>query len=170
MFQISARDKFLDLSGSQKLNFVVFAGIFLAILSFSLSFMFGGNGGGARGVDFSSFTLPLTILVCTFVLYFLLSSPPKEVKIDVKNEGLVVGEDKIDWNSVVGWAVVDLDQYLEFAIHTNTVYRQFAYFYVPKNNPGLKNLIMVLSQYVAYDKDMPNRNLIHRLFRRVGIS
>jgi hypothetical protein len=168
MFQLKARDKFLDLSGSMKLNFVLIGGIFLAILSFVLNFSFGS--GFSNGFDFSSFTLPLTILVCTFVLYFLLSSPPKEIKVDVKEEGIFFDEDEIKWENVVGWAVVDLDQYLEFAVHTNTLYRQFAYFYVPKNNPGVRNLIVILSQYVAYDKDMPNRNLIHNVFRRVGIS
>jgi hypothetical protein len=155
MFQLKARSRFLDLKGSIKLYYVLAVGIFFAILSF---------------VVYTDIIVTITMIVCTIVSYYLLSTPPKEIEIVLDEDMIKIDDYEIKWEDCVEWAVVDLHDSMEFVIRTTKFNHQFYYFYLDEGTLQTKQLIAILSAYLPYSESTPGLNPIHKLLRNWGLK
>jgi hypothetical protein len=155
MFQIQARSRFLNLQNSFRLNYVLAAGAFLSILSFVL---------------YKDLIVTITTIACSIISYILLGKPPQDIVVGVGDSGLDIGENHLDWREVIGWAMVDLGDIIEFVVHSTKFSHQFYYFYIPESNPAIRQLIMLLAQYAPYAPEVGTRNILHTSLRRIGLK
>jgi len=112
----------------------------------------------------------LTVLACTTVLYFILIQSPKSISVEFGDEKLIIGEEKIDWNKCLGWAMVEMDSKLEFVIQTSQITQSFYYFYLDKDEPRLKQLILELTKYLPYQMEIVDKNWLHNFLRNFGLK
>lgn len=155
MFQIPGTSRFLDLTGSIRLYYVLAAGIFFSILTFIL---------------YKDFFITITMAACTFVVYYLLSRPPKQIQVIVGEDNLIIDETVVPWDACLAWAVVDLGDTLEFVIRTTNMSHQFYYFYVDEARPEVKRLILLLNEFMPYDETIPAQNPLHSTLRMWGLK
>ena len=153
MLKIKAKNKHTDLSGNFKLYYVLALGAFLSILGFLLT---------------QDFIILTTLIACTSGIFYILSRPKLDIVIQIDQE-LMLGETNIEWQSILGWAMIDLGSEIEFVIHTNNLAQQFHYFYIHENNPGMVPMITELSQYTPYSPEIVEGNLMHNFLRRFGL-
>ncbi|MEM1312073.1 MAG: hypothetical protein AAGF07_01255 [Patescibacteria group bacterium] len=154
MFKAKGYSKFLDLSGSIRLYYVIALGIFFAIFSFVL---------------YSNIIVTFTMIVCTVISYYLLSISPKNITITIDEENIIIDDTIIDWNNCVEWALVDLHGVMEFVIRTNRTTKPFTYFYLDDEDPKTKKLITILSSYLPYNPETSGLNPVHSLLRNWGL-
>ena len=155
MFTITASSRFVNLRNSFKIYYVMALGVLISVLIF---------------VAYRDVLGMLTMLTCTGALYFILWQKPAPVEITISEEKMTIGEEKINWAKCIGWAMLELGEKLEFVIHTSQFGQNFHYFYLEKDEVGLRDLIINLNQFVPYDEEIPSRDWLHKLFRRFGLK
>lgn len=155
MFQINAVSKFVDLKNSFRIYYVIAIGILVAVLVLLTQKDLLGM---------------VTVLACTVVLYFVLAQSPKVISIIFEEEKMIIGGEKIAWNKCLGWAMVELDSKLEFIVQTSQITQSFYYFYLDKDEPFLKELILELTQYLHYQSDIADKNWLHNFMRTFGLK
>jgi hypothetical protein len=154
MLKISGQSKHLNLQGNFKLYYILAIGAFVSILSFVL---------------YRDAVVTVVMVACTIALYIIFSRPPSNIEIVLNEMGINIGPLEVKWDDSVGWAMVDLGDIIEFVILTTNMSQQFYYFYINDKNPGIKPLVMELSQYLPYSEEIPNKNIIHNTLRKWGL-
>jgi len=154
MFDIKASTKFLNLSGSIKLYYVLGFGAVVSIFSF---------------IFFREFLITITLLVTTIIGYYLLGIKPKNIDVRLNEESIEIGSNLVKWDSCIDWAMIDLGETIEFVIHTNKLSHQFYYFYINEKDLKIKDFILNLSQFTPYNQEVPGKNPIHTVLRNFGL-
>lgn len=155
MFSIKARSRFLDLSKSFKGLYVIAVGIVLSILSY---------------IVYQNIIVTVTLTACTIASYILISQPPRDILVEISEEGLNIDEELITWENLVAWAMVDLGDDLEFIIASNNPIKDYYFFYINENLPEVKQLLQILTQFLAYDIEIINKNKTHNILRNFGLK
>jgi hypothetical protein len=155
MLKIPAKSRYLNLQGSIKMYYVLVIGAFISILSFLL---------------YKDFIVAAVMVGCTIASYLLLSKAPKDEVIELNDDYLIIDDIDIEWSKCLGWAMVDLGDTIEFVVQTSNMNHQFYYFYLKETQPGIKDLIMQLTQYLNYDASIPQKNPIHAMLRKWGLK
>lgn len=155
MLKVSARSRHLDLRGDIKLYYVLAIGAFLSLFSF---------------LWYRDFVVAFAMAACTVGAYFLLSKPPESIVVEIDEEHLKIDDIVLPWAACYGWAMVDLGDVVEFVVHTNNLLHPFYYFYLHEQNPGIKPLIMDVTQYLPYDASIPSKNPLHQGLRKFGFK
>jgi hypothetical protein len=155
MFSIQARSRFLDLSKSFKALYVIAAGIFISIFSY---------------IVYQNIIVTVTLAACTIASYILVSQPPTTMTIKIDEEGVNIDQEIISWENLVAWAMVDLGDDLEFIIATNNPIKDYYFFYINENLPEVRQLLQILTQYLAYDTEIISKNKTHNIMRTLGLK
>jgi hypothetical protein len=155
MFSLKGRSRFLDLTGSVRLYYVLAIGAFISVLTF---------------IVYRDIMVTLTMIACTITSYFLLSKPPKEIVVSVDEDVFTIDETVINWENCIDWSVTDLGNTLEFVIHTNKVSQQYYYFYLSDESEDTKSFILLLSDFLPYNERVSYMNPIHNVLRNWGLK
>ncbi len=154
MAKVQAQSKYLDLSESFKLYYVLAIGGFISIFSFAL---------------YSSLFVALTMAACTVVVFLSLSRKPGIIEVVTDEIGLTIDGVDVQWVDCVSWAAVDLPEATEFVIETTAFQQRFIYLYLNPNQPGVQEFLTELSNKIQYNEETPRKNLVHNLFRTIGL-
>jgi len=155
MFSIKARSRFLDLSKSFKTLYVIAVGVILSVLSY---------------VVYENIIVTVTLVACTIAGYVILSQPPREIVVEIDEDGMTIDDDLITWENLTAWAMVDLGDDLEFIISAPNFIKDYYFFYINENLVEVKQLIQILTQYLPYDIEIIAKNQTHNLLRSVGLK
>lgn len=155
MFTFKAESKFVDLSKSLKIYYILATGIFLCILAFLV---------------YQNIIVTVTLVVCTVLTYFILSKPKQLILLQISDESIKIDNDTLPWQSCLAWSLVDLERSLEFAIKTSNLTNDFYYFYISKNNPQLPQIISALNNFIPYDEKISRLNVTHSMLRNLGLK
>lgn len=155
MFSIGGRSRFLNLTGSVRLYYVLAAGAFISVLTF---------------IIYRDIMVTLTMIACTITTYFLLSKPPKAITISIEEDLLVIDESSLKWTNCIDWSVTDLGNTLEFVIHTNQLSQQYYYFYLQEDLEETKSFILLLTDFLPYNERVSYMNPIHNVLRNWGLK
>jgi hypothetical protein len=151
MFKIPAKDRYLDLSNSPKMYYVLAVASILSILSFVL---YNAN-----------FFIMIVLLISGIASYIVLSRKPKTVLVVMDEQHIILGETDLTWDKVVGWAMTDLGTTTECIIQTNDFFQPFYYVYFVEGQPGIKEFITYITKYVPYVPSTPSKDIVHRFLR-----
>lgn len=154
MAKVQAQSKYLDLSESFKLYYVLAIGGFISIFSFAL---------------YSSLFIALTMAACTVVVFLSLSRKPNQIEVSSDEVGLTIDDVDILWADCVSWAAVDLPELTEFVLETTAFQQRFIYWYMDPAQSGVQEFLAELSARVQYSEETPRKNLAHNLFRTIGM-
>jgi len=154
MLKIPARSKLLNLQNSVKLYYILAIGAFITILTFVL---------------YRDFVVSGTMLISTLAAFFITSRPPLKIVIEIEEDGISIGDEKIKWEICSGWCLSDLGSTLEFTVQTTQITQQFYYYYIDTNQPGVSELISLLSSYLPYSEEIASKNIVHTALRILGI-
>lgn len=155
MFSIKVRNRFLDLSKSFKTLYVIAIGVILSVLSY---------------VVYQNIIVTVTLAACTIAGYIMLSQPPKEIMIQIDEDGMTIDGDLVTWENLTAWAMVDLGDDLEFIISATNFIKDYYFFYINENVVEVKQLIQILTQYLPYDIEIIAKNQTHNILRSVGLK
>ena len=153
--EFSARSRFLDISKSVKLYYLIAAGIIFCIISFTL---------------YRNLLVTITMIISTILAYIILSRPPQNIKIRILEEGIDIDGSFIEWQNCYGFAVVDLGQDLEFIIRTSYLVKQFQYFYLEEDSKIAKDTMFIFNEAMEYDEEIPKHNQAHAFLRNFGLN
>ena len=81
-----------------------------------------------------------------------------------------IGGEVVGWESIVGWAAVDLNEDLEIVVQTSKVVKDFYYFYVHEEDSKVKELLQILTQFAPYDETIIAKNQAHNILRNFGLK
>jgi hypothetical protein len=81
----------------------------------------------------------------------------------------------IKWQNCLSWSLLNLGDIIEVCIETNNWRQRFYYFYISENDSfdektNLQDMIVFLGQYAQYDEKNLQRDLIHVIFRNLGLE
>jgi hypothetical protein len=155
MLEVNAKSTYLDLSKSLKGFYIIAIGAFISILTY---------------VAYQNLVVTTTMIVCTVAAYIILSQPPKNIKIKIGEEGLVINTELLNWQNILGWAIVDLGGNLEIVVQTTNFAKDFYYFYLKKQEPEVNKLIESMAQYLPYDERIVQKNKVHVWLRNWGLK
>jgi hypothetical protein len=155
MFEIRARSRYLDLTGSIRLYYLIAAGIFISLFSFLL---------------YRDLLITLSMVVTSGVVYYLLALPPKDIVVTFSDSDIVIADATISTDDCKSWGMVNLDTMIEFVINTTKYDHPFYYFYISLNDPRLKMCISTLAELVPFDEKISQSNKIHLLLREFGLK
>ena len=115
----------------------------------------------------------IVILFTTFlsilILVFYLLSKPKEIQLKIDLEKFVYDKIEIDWDSIVGWAIIDLGNTLEFMIHTSGFGVNFYYFYTDKEDIQTSQIASILAENIPYNQEITDLDRIHLVLRFLNL-
>jgi hypothetical protein len=117
-----------------------------------------------------SFLPTLTIVICAVTSFLLAALPPKTFDVSWDTDTLVLDGQKMEWAKVTFWALVDLEETIEFILQVNSLAGQTVYFYVDKNEAEIKDLIATLTQNVPYKELLAAQNPVHSVLRNWGFK
>lgn len=155
MFQIKAQSRLFDLSGTQRVYYVLLIGVFISIVSF---------------LAYRNIIVTVTLLTCTVGVFILLSQPPQEMEIGFTQDGLLIDNGLVPWQDAVSWSVGDMGEDLEFTIKTTNFTQDYIYFYIQKGSVPAKQAVEMLMQNIPYDQSIADENLVHNTLRRLGLK
>ncbi|MEI6729124.1 MAG: hypothetical protein WCK98_05775 [bacterium] len=155
MIRINAKDRYLDLSHSFKIYYVIAIGIFISVLTF---------------FAYQNLITTLTMAACTIVAYVLLSQPPQKIQVSIVDPGIIFDDEQVPWENCICWAMIDLGNTLEFIVQTSSITKDFYYFYLPDNAPEVKDIVNNLSQFLPYNEQIINVNRVHNFLRNWGLK
>lgn len=155
MFNISARSKYLDLSKSFRGFYVLILGIFLSILTYLI---------------YQNLIVTVTMGISTIAAFIITSQPPKKIEIKISEQGLDISGEIVQWQYIIGWAMVDLGEDLEFVVQTSKFVKDFYYFYVHEEDPKVKQLLQIFTQFAPYDETITTKNQSHNILRNFGLK
>jgi|LakMenEpi03Aug12_release.lakeMendotaPanAssembly.Ray.scaffolds.fasta_scaffold284823_1 hypothetical protein len=108
--------------------------------------------------------------VSTIASFIIIAQPPKKIEVKVSDDGLNIGGEVVGWESIVGWAAVDLNEDLEIVVQTSKVVKDFYYFYVHEEDSKVKELLQILTQFAPYDETIIAKNQAHNILRNFGLK
>ena len=114
------------------------------------------------------FTL-LATSICTFFLAYYITRPPKVVDIMLTDDKIKIGSFDLNIRDCESWAIVELDDSLEFSIRRSGFVNEYLYFYLAPGDPQAANFANTLSQTIPYDDQMPYQNSFHNWLRAFGL-
>ena len=144
------KNKYKNLSKSPKLFLVLLVGFLLCFISYFL---------------YNNFIILLTTILSVTIIFFYLIAPTKEIEVEISDEGLRYDKVTVAWSECVGWSVVNLENQLEFVIHTSHFVVNFYYFYLPKDDLEASKIAANLSQLIPYNQDIADGNYFQKILR-----
>jgi hypothetical protein len=151
MFKISASSKYRDNSGTRKLYTLLAITSVLTVVIFVIT-------------NYNIF-ISLGILGVGIMLYISLSRSPKTILILADDKHISIDGYILKWENCVGWAINDLGDKNEFVIQTTKLSDQYHYFYFIDKQPGVKEFIKYITQYLPYLPEISDKNIAHEFLR-----
>jgi hypothetical protein len=112
----------------------------------------------------------LLFITLAAVAFWKINETAKEVNLTLDEDHMLIGSTKINYNEVYGFDIVDLTDYLEILIVTTKLTNQFEYIYIPSNSPDAAEITKLLLDNIQYVEHLNDRDLTHKLLRRVHIK
>lgn len=81
----------------------------------------------------------------------------------------------IKWQNCLSWSLLNLGDTIEVCVETNNWRQRFYYFYIIEDfsfedNQNLQDMIVFMGQYAQYDDKNLQRDIIHVIFRNLGLE
>jgi hypothetical protein len=153
--QFKAKSKFLDISKSHKLYYILIIGTILCILSFAI---------------YRNLIVTATMVFCTIISYIIFSKPPEEIDIKISKKGIDIGGSFLEWENCYAWTIVDLGEYLEFVLYGDYIVKEFQYFYLKEKSKLTKKVILELDEVLEYNQEITKINPTHAFLRNMGLA
>lgn len=154
---IKGRNKYKELKNIAdyaRLGIVFFVGVSITILSWILS---------------ENILITTTLGICSLIAITIFQTPPREMEIITTKNGLVINDISILYEDISFWAMVSLDDIIEFVVKTDSKNERFIYFYIDKKEEEINNLIQTFISNIPYSEEAPKGDLLNIFLRKVGL-
>jgi len=158
MIEISAISKY------EKMGKILITIRYLLIIAF---------GGGAMWFLISQYgnVLGALVLFISLIAVLILASlPPRTIVIRLDNSGIEIDGQVFEWNNLLFWVMVDMDETVECVIQTSGIMGGNKYFYVKKSDEKFSEFSMALAEYAPYNESLAAEDLTHRMLKSLHLK
>jgi hypothetical protein len=154
-FKDKVKNRFADFQNSFRKYYAIIVGLLISGVSY---------------LAYNSIITTVTLVVCTFVIFIVISLPVKDVELEITEEFFSLEGEIFKWTDCLGFVVVDLGETLEFTVQTNKLTRDYVYFYLPDNSELAQKAVTLFTQFLPYNQSIAGGNVTHNILRYFGLK
>lgn len=121
---------------------------------------------------FSNSIRIILALILIGIGFYNINQTPKIRNLKIEDNSLTLDKEKLDFTEIQGFEIVDLGNYLEVVLLTTRLTSRFEYFYLEtdQNKENITNIVNLLLAQIKYIQDLSDKDIVHRLARRLYVK